>query len=307
MWQSCVQLALRQEGLITLDQAISLGCSPQRLKRHVASDDLERVLPGVYRLSGFPATPRQHLKAICLWGGQGTAASHASAAALVGLKGFTLCDLHAVTTRNPQRLPRLVTLHPVPAPVPGVRSIVGVPVTPPWITLIDLGSVAPEEECRRALHQAIHLGLVSVRKMRWALETFGRRCHKGTRVMRGLVDELDPNTAPPESELERLFYSLVEHSDLPPGARQHWAWDGTQWRRFDWAWVDIRVGVELDGKKTHGTDEAFEDDRARDRALRAEGWETLRYTWNDVTRHPREMLAELRKIVAIKKLAMRTF
>src|ERR1700682_2358729 len=58
--------------------------------------------PGVYRLAGAAESPRQKLRAATLWGGEGTAASHTSAAALVGLKGFTLSDLHAVTTKDPR-------------------------------------------------------------------------------------------------------------------------------------------------------------------------------------------------------------
>ena len=36
MWQACVRLALSQEGLITLDQALSLGCSADSFHRHIA-------------------------------------------------------------------------------------------------------------------------------------------------------------------------------------------------------------------------------------------------------------------------------
>jgi len=143
MWQRCVPLALGQEGLITLGQALSAGCSVDTFKRHVAKGEVERVLPSVYRLAGATETPRQKLRAVCLWGGEGTAASHSSAAALVGLKGFTLADLHAVTTKNPDKLAGWATLHTIPAARPGTQAIAGVPVTPPWITLIDLGSQAP--------------------------------------------------------------------------------------------------------------------------------------------------------------------
>ena len=146
MWQACVRLALGQEGLITLDQALSLGCSADCFKAHVSRADIERVLPGVYRLSAAAESPRQRLRAGCLWGGEGTAASHTSAAALVGLKGFTLSNLHAVTTKDPRRAPDWLNVHQLPACRPGTRPIRGIPATPPWITLVDLGSVAPAEE-----------------------------------------------------------------------------------------------------------------------------------------------------------------
>src|SRR5258708_4904611 len=127
MWQACLRLALSQDGLITFDQALALGCIADVFHRHLAKGDLERILPEVYRLSGSAVTPRQKLRALSLWGGEGTAASHTSAAALVGLKGFTLSGLHVVTTRNPQRLPDWATLHRIPAPLPGIRPIAGIP------------------------------------------------------------------------------------------------------------------------------------------------------------------------------------
>ncbi|HEY2666896.1 MAG TPA: type IV toxin-antitoxin system AbiEi family antitoxin domain-containing protein, partial [Actinomycetota bacterium] len=252
MWQACVRLALRQEGLITLDQALGLGCSSGSFKGHVAKGDIERILPGVYRLSGAPESPRQRIRAACLWGGEGTAASHTSAAALVGLKGFTLADLHAVTPKDPRRSPEWLHLHQLPTCRPGTRPISGVPTTPPWITLVDLGSVAAAGEVRSALDQALHLGIVSLTQMRWALATFGRDRHRGTSVLRTLLAERGSGYAPPESDGEALFYALVEGSDLPPGVRQFPVWDGKRWRRLDYAWPDPGVGTEFDGWMTHG-------------------------------------------------------
>jgi hypothetical protein len=268
MWQACVRLALGQEGLITLDQALSAGCSSDCFKGHVAKGDIERILPGVYRLAGTAESPRQKLRAATLWGGEGTAASHTSAAALVGLKGFTLSDLHTVTTKDPRRAPDWLNVHRLPAGRPGTRPLRGIPTTPPWITLVDLGSVAPAAEVRSALDQALFLGIVSLPQMRWALATFGRDRHRGTAVLRSLLAERDPGYAPPESEGEALFYALIEGSDLPPGVRQFPIWDGKRWRRLDYAWPDPGVGAEFDGWTAHGTREAFQDDRAPRRPSR---------------------------------------
>jgi hypothetical protein len=265
MWQECVRLALRQEGLITLDQALSLGCSASGFKYHVARGDVERLLPGVYVLSGSTETPRQKLRGTCLWGGEGAAASHSSAAALLGLKGFSVADLHAVATKSPRRLPDWVHIHRVAAAVPGTRAIAGIPVAPPWITLIDLGSQVPATQVERALDEALRRRIVSLPQLRWALATFGRPHHRGTTVLRALVAERSAGYAPPESEMEAMFSALLEGSDLPRGVRQFWVWDGEMWRRFDHAFPEDGLGLEFDGLATHGTREAFQDDRARDR------------------------------------------
>lgn len=301
MWPACVRLALGQEGLITLDQALSVGCSADCFKRHVAKGDAERLLPGVYRLRGSPDTARQKLRAACLWGGEGAAASHSSAAALLGLKGFNLVDLHAVTTKYPRRLPGWLTMHRIPSALPGTRPIGGLPVTPPWITLVDLGSQAPASVVEHALDEALHRRMVSLPQLRWALATFGRERHRGTSVLRSLLAERGPGYAPPESEMEAVFYALLEGSDLPPGVRQFWVWDGERWRRLDYAFPEPAVGTEFDGWETHGTREAFQDDRARDRRLQVRGWRVLHYTAEDVIVRPQEVLAEIREAVWAKK------
>jgi hypothetical protein len=242
-----------------------------------------------------------------LWGGEGTAASHTSAAALIGLKGFTLQELHAITTKDPRRAPDWLTVHQIPESRPGTRSVRGVPVTPPWITLVDLGSVASVGEVRSALDQALHLGIVSLPQLRWALASFGRERHRGTSVLRRLLDEREPGYAPPESEGEAAFYALIEGSDLPPGVRQFPVWDGRRWRRFDYAWPYPAIGTEFDGWETHGTRQAFQDDRSRDRRLRVRGWTLLRYTAEDVRCRPAEVIAEIGALVSVRKGAQHTF
>ena len=78
-------------------------------------------------------------------------------------------------------------------------------------------------------------------------------------------------------------------------------WDGRRWRRLDYAWPDPGVGTEFDGWTAHGTREAFQDDRARDRRLQIRGWRVLHYTAEDVK--PQEVLAEIREAVWAKKRA----
>ena len=221
----------------------------------------------------------------------------------MSFKGFTLSDVHAVTTKDPRRAPGWLQAHQLPAGRPGTRPIRGIPTTPPWITLVDLGSVAPAAEVRSALDQALFLGIVSLPQMRWALASFGRERHRGTTVLRNLLAERDPGYAPPESEGEALFYALIEGSDLPPGVRQFPVWDGKRWRRLDYAWPNPGVGTEFDGWETHGTRAAFQDDRTRDRLLQIRGWRVLHYTAEDVRCRPREVIAEIGEAVSVKKCA----
>ena len=300
MWQAAVRLALSQEGLITLDQALGLGCSAAAIRRRIATGHLERVLPTVYRLTGTARTPRQFLRAGQFWGGGGAAASHDSAAALFRLKGFQLADIHLVAVRNPLRLPGWIHVHRVDAPVPGIRPVAGIPATPPWRTLLDIGCTSPPERVERALDDALFRGLASIPQLQWALNSPRHPKHEGSRLLRTLVDQRSGKYAPPESDLEAAFFRLVETSDLPPGVRQFRVWDdkNKKWRRFDLAFPETLVAIELDGWETHGTRAAFQADRERDRALQLLGWRILRFTWDDIMYRPERVLAEIREATA---------
>jgi very-short-patch-repair endonuclease len=75
-------------------------------------------------------------------------------------------------------------------------------------------------------------------------------------------------------------------------------WDGTQWRRFDLAWPEVGLAVEVDGWETHGTREAFQDDRERDALMVAMGWRVLRFTWDDVVNRPSYVLSVIRRTLS---------
>jgi len=211
------------------------------------------------------------------------------------MRGFVLTTPEIVSTRNPARLPTWVTVHRVVEPLPGIQVVAGFPATPVWRTLIDLGCVAPADAVERALDDALHRRLASLPQLRWALGARGTPRHEGSRVLRHFVEARGPRYVPPESELEGQLFTVLRAGDLPAGVRQYEIWDGRRWRRFDLAYPNQRLAVEVDGWERHGTRSSFQDDRARDRALQLRGWRVLRYTWDDVTEGGKEMVAEIQQ------------
>jgi hypothetical protein len=69
-------------------------------------------------------------------------------------------------------------------------------------------------------------------------------------------------------------------------------------RRVDCRWPAHRLTVELDSYRYHGTRHAWEQDRRREREAHARGDDHRRYTYGDVFEDPRQMLAELRRLLA---------
>lgn len=67
---------------------------------------------------------------------------------------------------------------------------------------------------------------------------------------------------------------------------------------MDVAYLEFRLVIELDGFGSHGTREAFQSDRERDRKLVAAGWRIVRFTWADIQERPERAVAELRALLA---------
>jgi very-short-patch-repair endonuclease len=65
----------------------------------------------------------------------------------------------------------------------------------------------------------------------------------------------------------------------------------------DCVWPESRVIVELDSRTFHETPTAFERDRARDRALAAHGWTTIRVTWRQLHRDELQLARDLRSLL----------
>jgi very-short-patch-repair endonuclease len=63
--------------------------------------------------------------------------------------------------------------------------------------------------------------------------------------------------------------------------------------RADFAYPDLRLLIEVDGRSYHSDTVAFQRDRDKQNRTQELGWRTLRFTWNDVSREPDRLVATL--------------
>jgi very-short-patch-repair endonuclease len=64
---------------------------------------------------------------------------------------------------------------------------------------------------------------------------------------------------------------------------------------LDFAWPDLRLGVEADGYRHHASRVDWARDHTRNNALTSLGWRILPVTWEDMVHRPDQLVALLRR------------
>jgi very-short-patch-repair endonuclease len=148
----------------------------------------------------------------------------------------------------------------------------GIPVTTPSRTLADLRRTLPKARFAAALRQAEFLGLP-------------------------IEGRLEPDRT--RSELEARFLGICRRHRLARPEVNRRIGPFT----VDFVWPERRLIVEVDGFRAHGGRAAFEDDRARDVALRLRGFEVVRFTWRQLEDDPGQLADGLRALLKRSRAA----
>jgi len=74
--------------------------------------------------------------------------------------------------------------------------------------------------------------------------------------------------------------------------------DGQVIAEADFAAPELKLCIEIDGRAYHSDRATFENDRARQNALVLAGWTVLRFTWEQITAQPDEVVRQV--MLAVK-------
>jgi very-short-patch-repair endonuclease len=284
------RLATRQHGVVGRSQLVALGLSLDAIDHRVEQRRLLRLHRGVYAVGHRRLARGGAWMAAVLAAGQGAVLSHRSAGALWGVREWRGQDVEVTVPRRRRKRAGLV-VHEAQLPADETTTHDGIPVTTPARTLLDLAALLDEHALARAAERAEALRLTSPTSLADLVARYPRR--PGTPNVRRLLDQhrIVPTTT--RSALERRFLTLLDAENLPrPLVNQRH--DHVE---PDFRWTDHRLIVEVDGFETHGTRQAFERDRARDRRLLAEGWRVARITQRQLDDHPKRLARELRALL----------
>jgi hypothetical protein len=287
-------------GLFTRADAYKAGLKKERLRRLVERGVAERIAPSVFRFVASPRSWHQEVLAAVLDGGSECLASHRTAAALHGFDGFRPGAIEVLVPMRIRHVRKGVLVHHTRSLTAPDRSVVGlIPVTSRTRTLIDLGAVTSAATVEEAFDGAERDRVVrrgDVERRYRALRARGRN---GIGAMTQILDGRLAVERVPRSVLERRALDILDRAGLPMpelgfGVR---VLSGRVYK-LDFAYVQQRVGIELDGHGSHATRTARAADNVRANALGDVKWRLRRFTYEQVMREPAAVAAAVKSALA---------
>jgi very-short-patch-repair endonuclease len=221
--------------------------------------------------------------------------SHHTAAALWGIRGYSGGAIH-VTVPHKSTSTKRIRRHfsSVPADERAVEE--GIPVTSVHRTIFDLAAHVDLDAVVAMIKEAEYLNRWDRLSLPDLLERYpGKR---GSRKLRFALERLKEE--PPgrkRSRLEERFAPFLRRHHLPLPRFNDWILLGSKRYKVDCHWPHLRLIVELDGWEGHSTRSAFQDDRARDRALKVAGFSVVHLTWSQLDVEAEAVASDLRRLL----------
>jgi very-short-patch-repair endonuclease len=301
LWDLCRS----QDGAVSREDLTAAGLSSDGIAHRVGTGRLWPWFGGGQAFAvGRPELSRRGVwRAALFSAGPDAVLSHFSAAALWELRheGGDAPPHVSVPTQSGRLTPRGIRLHRAATLGPeDVTVCSGLPATTLRRTLLDLTLVVAAAQLRALVREAEYRHALDLAELRRSLDVPGRSPRHGR--LRRTLDAWVPGIALTETELEARFMELCARRRLPlpePQVRR-----GA--RRPDFVWRDLCLIVEVDGYEAHRGRVAFQEDRARDRALQAEGYDVLRFTWAEVVGQRAMVARELKAALERRRIEVQS-
>jgi very-short-patch-repair endonuclease len=290
----------RLAGILTTAELLGYGKTEQQIRTLVARGTLIRLRQGVYAQRRFaraylgrPAGEYAlQVAAALAIAGPDAVASHHSAARLLGIDLLGRERASVTLTCRPDRdwISRSgIHVYAAELPSDHVCAIVGAPSTTPARTVIDLARLLEFRAGVVAADSALHLKLTTKAELGAVIEALPRR--RGISRARAVVAFADGRAESPLESLARVVFRNVR---LPPPDLQVWVGETVPIARVDFLWRQYRTVAEVDGAFKYDNPERARDQLRRDQLLRAEGYEVVHFSWNDINSTPGLVATELR-------------
>jgi very-short-patch-repair endonuclease len=140
------------------------------------------------------------------------------------------------------------------------------------------------------LHRVKQLHPLTDRALRAALNRLPPN-HPGAAIVRRMLNAGDTYD---RSKAERIMRTLCRQAQLP----QPIVNEMLHGFLVDFLWPDASLILEVHGYGTHGSRQAFENDRRRDQVHAAAGYVVVRVTWEQLQNEPLAVIARIAQALA---------
>ena len=183
---------------------------------------------------------------------------------------------------------------------PAVHGPEGLRFTRRVEALLDALVVARPAAARDLLDAALQRRLITAAEFAATAMPRRGRGKRGADRLSGLVERALTGS---RSEAEQRMRVLLKRSATGTWTSNHAIRDdsGRIVAEIDFAHEGLRIAIEVDGRAHHSDRLAFERDRERQNHLVLQGWLILRFTWEQITQRPQEVIAAVR--VAVEQRA----
>lgn len=283
---TALDLAAGSHSVVTTSDLLRAGLSADQVGHLVRLGVLDRVARGVLRIAASRDTWEQRLCVAVLVGGAGAVVSHRAAARLHGIEGFEGAPLEVTVRRGRRgRARRSIVHQSSDLERRDTTRRAGLPVTNPARTLVDLGQVAEVDTVEVAVDDALRRGLTTLDHIVGVHERVGRRGRAGTASIATLLDERSELLGTTDSILETRLLRVLLDAGLPhPVPQFEVVAEGGRVGRFDFAYPEAMVLIEVDSERWHLGRQRFVHDRTRRDRAEAVGWRVLAFTHQHIVR-----------------------
>jgi very-short-patch-repair endonuclease len=294
-------VARRQHGLFTLGQVLECGFTRPVVRRLLTRRVWQEIAPRVYRVAASRAVDwRQRQMALVL--ATGGVSAELGAAALHGLADPPPRPEILLARSRRGELDAVVRTSTDLPPI-DCTEIDGIPATTVARTLIDLGGRLHGDAFEDMLDAALVRRLVSPNRLRSRAEALWAPRRSGCAIVLARLAERRPTDARAANVWEAKVVRIVRELGLPDPKINHRVRVGGRVRYLDLAWPAAKVAVEFDGFVPHSTRRVFDDDRARQNDLVADGWTVFRVTAT-MLRDPEPAFAPIVAAVGVQSSAV---
>lgn len=162
----------------------------------------------------------------------------------------------------------------------------------PLVAVTSLGVVLSAMDLAEVLVRARVARLFEVEAFAATVARLARSGHDGIRTCREALHLVMIGDRPADSVLELRFHHGPGRS-LPPYEYQYEVKvDGRRYR-IDFAYPDVKVGIETDGLDKRKSQAALLHDAQKGRALLKAGWDVPHFTWPEINYHPDVVVSDV--------------